>query len=1130
MKKALFVLLLLPFVALSETTNAAPNSIVTTAPAAALSGNYTVGTNGNFTTLTAAVAALNANGVSGAVTFTLTNATYSVAKGEVFPLTINAVNGSSATNKITFKPATGVNATIDATNQTINWNLAPVSAVFVLKGTDYVTIDGSNTANGTSKNLTLINNNNVYEGSDRAVVWVANSNGDAATYITVKNTILKGLKNAASSFNGGVYSGTYATGGSYNAHINLTESNVNNTALTVVNNLFQDVKQGVYVNAGSGVAKATNVTVANNNFGTYSSSNGQRLHAGVLLKNVVDFTVTENAIHDIQQEFSTWDSNVAMMGGGIYVGGASKNGSVTNNNIKDLVRTTDNSYQLAGVALESSEASANILVANNFILNIKTNSYNGDSAQGPQGISVKTGGNYKIYFNTVNLTDNQTVGGYSTAFYVGANAGTALDVRNNIFANNQTNSGTRRTAVRIVKAQNQVSSTFTYLNYNNLYGSFIGYLGTNPNTGDNAGYQTSKSGWQSVLSGFEANAVNVTPAFVSASDLHLTQNNAVNATLVGTPVAGITKDIDGNLRSFTTPAIGADEYGVSPYAESVTCDNSTIWDGTSWSNGVPTATTNAIIKGNFTQSAGTLTACTLFVLNGATANFINNSTAKIIHSVNVETTGSLTFESSSVLIQVENDANTGIATIKRNSSKLKRLDYTIWSAPVTDNRATGFQTLRQFSQMTSVGRFYTYKTSEGLFFPVDENTTKFSAAAGFLIRMPNSTESAAYNAGTERIQYNGVFTGTPNNGTVTKELNYTDANHGYNMVGNPYPSPLSVTDFINANINNIDGTVWLWRKNNNSTQSSYCTANLSGFVANKAPGGNSTDGNDLLVDPFLVDARGSLNTAQGFFVKANNANAQIVFNNSMRLQNHSASFFKSAAPAVTEEPSDVSRLWLNVTNAAGDFDQTLIAYNAATTLGYDNGYDGKSISAGSLSLYSIATVQNDTLNLAIQARGTFNAQDVVKMGYTATVAGTYTINIDHSEGVFANGQVAYITDNVEGITRNLTDNNYTFTTEAGTFDNRFTVKYATTALGTDTPELAATDVIVYKNNKQVGVTAPKTIKSVVVYDMLGRSLYNNAKVNSVDFKTSEINTAQQVVIVNVTLENNQVVTKKIMMN
>ena len=64
-------------------------------------------------------------------------------------------------------------------------------------------------------------------------------------------------------------------------------------------------------------------------------------------------------------------------------------------------------------------------------------------------------------------------------------------------------------------------------------------------------------------------------------------------------------------------------------------------------------------------------------------------------------------ESGGALVQVINsaNANVGAITVNRNSNSLLRLDYTMWSSPVS-----GTQTLAQFSPLTSQSpnRFYTY--------------------------------------------------------------------------------------------------------------------------------------------------------------------------------------------------------------------------------------------------------------------------------------------------------------------------------------------------------------------------------------------------------------------------------------
>ncbi|MFP9100347.1 hypothetical protein ACLI09_14955 [Flavobacterium sp. RHBU_24] len=1091
-----------------------------------LNGTYVIGatqqsTYPQFATITSAIAYLNSYGVSGPVTFLFKDPTYTAAT-ETFPLTINSFPGSSATNTVTFKPAPGVNTSINAA-------VTLLPAVFKINGADNIIFDGSNATNGTTRNLTIYNQDQQPSGGDanRAVVWIASNGNDPATNITVKYAKIDMFKkNADYNFCAGIFVGNNTV-----VTEDATASAANNK-ISILNNDFWNVKQAVFINGGN--TPTTNVTINGNDMG--EAINAETILQGIKLKNVTIFTVSGNYIHNIYRN-STGGS---LKSSAIYVDQNTTYGTIERNNIVDVVKVVNEGNLFAGILLSSTANASNILIKNNFVRDVRGYNAGNTYMAGGYGIWVHTGGGYKIYNNTVlqNKLQDGSGNGYSAALFV--EAATNLDVRNNIFVNTQTASAPTQSFGVLLKLEN--TSGFTNLDHNNIYGEYIGYLGTNPDGNPFNQYQTSISGWASTT-GKEQGSVNINPVFVSATNLHINENDSANAPLDGTATVlnSVTKDIDGQVRNTTNPDMGADEFGALGFptgggTAGVYCDSSTTWNGTSWNNGNPDATKDAIFAaGNFTQNGGTFSACSMYVLNGASVNFGGNSEITVTHSVNIQTTGSLTVESGSNLVQIEDDINSGIATIKRNSSRLKRLDYTLWCAPVLDSRATGYQTLRQFSMATSNGRFYDYHTETSNYWPLPELTAKFELLRSVLIRMPNADATPGYNTGGARIIFPGVFVGTPNTGTIRKTLEYYSAANAFNAVGNPYPSPLSVTDFINANINSINGTIWLWRKTNDASQSSYATVNLGGYVANAAPGGSAQDGNDLIQDPYTINTKGSLNTAQGFFVKATAADKELVYRNNMRLETHSPSFFRSATAEPTGEEAEgaphFDRVWLNITNDNNLFAQALIGYNNQSSIGYENGYDGEMLSTSVLNLYTVMHTETDTLNLAIQTRGNFVITDQVALGFSASAAGTYTINLDHADGAFANGQKVYIKDNAEGITRELTANNYTFTTEAGQFNDRFTVLYTTATqeeLGTEPVVAINKEVMVYNAGGQVKAVAPENIKSVVVYDITGKVLYQDAAVNNVEFSSSVLNALHQVVIVTVTLDSQKVVTKKLM--
>jgi len=87
-------------------------------------------------------------------------------------------------------------------------------------------------------------------------------------------------------------------------------------------------------------------------------------------------------------------------------------------------------------------------------------------------------------------------------------------------------------------------------NYNNLFtnGVNIGYY--------NAAARATLADWQAA-SGFDAASVSMNPNYLSTFDLHTFDASFNN---LGTPVAAVTDDIDGEARNGATPDIGADEF------------------------------------------------------------------------------------------------------------------------------------------------------------------------------------------------------------------------------------------------------------------------------------------------------------------------------------------------------------------------------------------------------------------------------------------------------------------------------------------------------------------------------------------------------------------------------------------
>jgi hypothetical protein len=499
--------------------------------------------------------------------------------------------------------------------------------------------------------------------------------------------------------------------------------------------------------------------------------------------------------------------------------------------------------------------------------------------------------------------------------------------------------------------------------------------------------------------------------------------------------------------------------------------------------GTKTLAGNVTVAGNLTVNTGT----------GLTVAGGQNLTVKN----SLLNNGSVVLENNANLLQdpaQTSNTNTGIILAKRKSAPLYQLDYTIWSSPVT-----GTQTLKNFSPLTVDNRFYSYNTATDAFASVNPAATTFATGKGYLIRVA-ANHPAYVNNATPGTAWEGSFTGVPNNGNINVAL--STAGNGFNCVGNPYPSPINVASFYAANSNVIDGTIWIWRKKNNAaTNTHYVTMNSIGiYIGNNEPGTNN-------------DPNGIIRTGQGFMVKLKQGytSNSLKFTNAMRSSNVSNHFFRMNDD---EGGLEMHGIWLNLTNPAGFFAQMYMGYVEGATMGVDDGIDSEYFTDRPTMLASM--IGND--DFIIQGRSLpFTANDTVPLLFKAEAAGTFTIAIDHVNGLFLQGQQVYLYDSFTNTVHNLQESGYTFTTEAGTFSSRFEIVYTNNgSLGIQASSITPDDVVVYQNNGRINISSGKAdIEDVTVFDIHGRLLFKSGTVNSPAYVVEELAAQGGVLIVNI---------------
>jgi|GEM_PF-1319711 len=571
---------------------------------AQLSGVYTVGTGGNYATLTAAFNALTSQGVNGPVEFRLTS-NYMGEPGSTTSLRVTPYSGMG-THPVTL--------TVDpAVTSPITVATAPTTGVlsrFVLRleGVDNFIIDG-----GPQRLLRFQNNN---PNSGTGVIALLSDNNFAPTpcrNISLRNIEVDGQDKSQTRV--GIYLGS--SGSSLIEPANLSGSN----NILIEKCWVYGVQEGIIL-YGNSTTRDQNNVVRGCKIGHPTpilSWGGSNYSAGIVAAYQSNLRIERDTVFNASSS-----TNYGYTG--IVVGRAPQsttaavcdNVHLAGNWIYDIQYTGSSGWQAYGVVVNVGGLSpANIYVYNNFIAGISADGWqspgSSDNAYGIycQGTSNSNAGIY-IYHNSVHLYGTPPSNSYTNSnpscLGIASSITGGVYVRNNIFQNTQSppNPTSTRTTIAIAYGGSS-PSVFAELDNNAYYVSnsggsqyaFIGALGSSR-------YAT-LSAWQTAVGGGrEQNSLSLSAPgapFSSQTDLHIPHGTTTpiegGGVLLTSPIV-IAEDIDGDLRpdGSAAPDIGADEFVavVPPCPSAINADQLTI---------SPSTVTVGSSGGSFTVSVQT---------------------------------------------------------------------------------------------------------------------------------------------------------------------------------------------------------------------------------------------------------------------------------------------------------------------------------------------------------------------------------------------------------------------------------------------------------------------------------------------------------------------------------------------
>ncbi|MEI6852573.1 MAG: hypothetical protein WCL06_07000, partial [Bacteroidota bacterium] len=255
------------------------------------------------------------------------------------------------------------------------------------------------------------------------------------------------------------------------------------------------------------------------------------------------------------------------------------------------------------------------------------------------------------------------------------------------------------------------------------------------------------------------------------------------------------------------------------------------------------------------------------------------------------------------------------------------------------------------------------------------------------------------------------FIGVPNTGTksvtVTRSENAQGSHHGWNLVGNPYPSAIdwdAATGWTKTNISNAiyarhDGTI-----------STYIDGIYTGAVPMNS-----------IIPPMT-----------SFWVRVDTtySTGSIACNNNVRVHSHSVT---------PQTPVNTLHLYIK-NNESLLSDDSYIRFKNYATDGFDGLYDAQKFYPSDLLIPQIYTRVAGFEDIAINTFGTLDGYREIPLGFMTTVAGTFTITADMVSSFTSNGNHVYLRDNETNIIQDLsTDNTYEFSSGVTKNIDRFVI-------------------------------------------------------------------------------------------
>lgn len=565
-----------------------------------------------------------------------------------------------------------------------------------------------------------------------------------------------------------------------------------------------------------------------------------------------------------------------------------------------------------------------------------------------------------------------------------------------------------------------------------------------------------------------------------------------------TPVSGsFTVPIDINYGS-TRMRVSMKDTGVPTSCETFTygeVEDYTVnlkYDGllftnNAWTPNPPSGTTSTdnalILDGIYDVNSN-------IVLNNLTVN--TNATANVLQSQSIELAGNLVNNGNLVLNStsteysslIVNGTVTGDAVYKRHVNvNASSGGNDLISAPLTGQTFGAFAAVNtnivSNPNNTTEKLFGHFDKGSGTYITYDANVP---AEAAITLNPAIGYRAASTDDGTFE------FRGTVNTESISAIIQHSGTTYTeWNLIGNPYPSYIKLSDFLNTNINEFYPSSAAIYGYNGQASGQWKILNLASLITNP----------NAIITP-----------GQGFLVASKDGGGTMVFNPSFRtIASGDALLDDDYIEGRDSDPADYAYLKIEMTSGTSSF-STDIYFTQNASRGLDVGYDASAFNgtAPNYAIYSHLIEGSNGLDMSIQSVSydDLNSNIVVPLGINANQG--QQISISLSNMILPTDIEVYLEDNLYNTFTHLNSSNYNFTADSNLSGiGRFFLRFEASTL--NTADTALNEILVYATAKPKELVVKGTLlenTQAVLFDMQGRQILSQALNLNINLQTIDL--------------------------